>query len=146
MFKLSSSGPCETRRAHWIPCENPVGKSRDLPWMFPFLLQLSNGTEETQYTSILILIVYKQNIFSSPWSVLTLLLSPEQIFFVYSFILTKFWRPTTQDSNWAEVLFERSVLDIRFIRLKKPHLFRIVAPYSVIRLHRAKKETFFFSV
>ena len=101
------------------------------PWfamnVFFFLLQLSNGTEETQYTSILILLVYKQNIFLSPWSVLTLLLSPVHNFFVYSFILTKFWRPTTQDSNWAEVLFERSVLDIRFIRLKKPHLFRIVA-------------------
>ena len=24
VFKLSSSGPCETRRAHWIPCENPL--------------------------------------------------------------------------------------------------------------------------
>ena len=128
MFKLSSSGPCETRRAHWIPCENPMGKSRDLPWMFPFLLQLSiRKKKTTQYASILILLVYKQNIFSSPWSVLTLLLSPVHNFFVYSFILTKFWRPTTQDSNWAEVLFERSVLDIRFICLKKPHLFRIVA-------------------
>ena len=26
MFKLSSSGPCEIRRAHWIPCKNPEGK------------------------------------------------------------------------------------------------------------------------
>ena len=94
---------------------------------FLFYCKLSNGTEETQYTSILILLVYKQNIFLSPWSVLTLLLSPVHNFFVYSFILTKFWRPTTQDSNWAEVLFERSVLYIRFIRLKKPHLFRIFA-------------------
>ena len=85
MFKLSSSGPCETRRAHWIPCENPVGKSRDLPWMFPFLLQLWNGTEETQYTSILILLIYKQNIFSSPWSVLTLIIISTQFFclFIY---------------------------------------------------------------
>ena len=38
-FKLSSSGPCETRRAHWIACENPEEKSRDLPWMFPFFIK-----------------------------------------------------------------------------------------------------------
>ena len=45
-MKLSSSGPCETRRAHWIPCENPEGKSRGLLWMFSFLLQLSDRRED----------------------------------------------------------------------------------------------------
>ena len=43
MFKLSSSGPCETLRAHWIPGENPGGKSRDLPNPNP--KQLSERTE-----------------------------------------------------------------------------------------------------
>ena len=46
VFKLSSSEPCETRRAYWIPCENPQGKSRDLQWMFLFSFQLSNRTED----------------------------------------------------------------------------------------------------
>ena len=46
MFKLSSSRPCETRRAHWIPCENLEGKSRDLPGMFLFLSQLSDKTDD----------------------------------------------------------------------------------------------------
>ena len=44
-MKLSSSGPCETLRAHLIPCENPEGKSRGLPWMFSFLLQISDSRD-----------------------------------------------------------------------------------------------------
>ena len=45
VFKMISSGRCETSRAHWIPFENLKGKSCDLLWMFIFLLQLSDGTE-----------------------------------------------------------------------------------------------------
>ena len=44
-MKLSSSGPCETLRAHLIPGENPEGKSRGLPWMFSFLLQISDSRD-----------------------------------------------------------------------------------------------------
>ena len=42
----SNWAPRETRRAKWIPCENHEGKSLDLPWMFPFLLQLSDRRQK----------------------------------------------------------------------------------------------------
>ena len=48
-IKVSDTGPCETLRAHRIPCENPEGKSRDLQSMFPFLLQLLDRTEHLHF-------------------------------------------------------------------------------------------------
>ena len=61
MFNLSSSRPCETRRAHWIPCENPEGKSRDLPGMFLFYYNFRIGQKIFCISAYIRNILYKHH-------------------------------------------------------------------------------------